>query len=428
MSSPPAQQRPPQVSFAAWMIIGGSVIVLLGAFEAMSSLRTLQTREGLEAFLAEPPGSTLGIGFEGARELRRIAILVSAASAVAAAILGIHVLKRNPGARVGLSVLAFPIFIAGSIAGGFASAVVTVAIVMLWLEPSRSWYAGRPIPERFRLPRDGARSAQQSRQETPEKDGPRYDGRPYDAPRPPDGRPDGRPPQVQQPWGQPGQQGQQGQQGDGQQPGGQPWGQPGQQGGPAPYQGFGSAQGGRRPEQAPPWSGQQHPGQHPGQQWPAQQWPAQQYGGHGGPARPERPALVVAGCILTWVCTGLVGLGALIVGFALAADPGLLDEAIAAQPDGFDASVTTTALGVFMTVVVVWSVGAAILAVFAFRGAQWARVALMVSAGAAAGFSLLGAIQAWPLLLFVAAGVFTIFTLTNGDASRWYAARGRMLR
>ncbi|MDF9717501.1 hypothetical protein, partial [Nocardioides sp. ChNu-99] len=177
--SPSAQQpRPPQVTFSGWLVVGGSVIVLLGAFEAMAALRTLETREMLQQFLAEAPGSSLGLSFEGAREMRRVAILVLGACATAAAVLGFLALRRDRFARVVLSVLAVPIFVAGSIAGGFASAVVTVSIVMLWLEPARSWFAGRPLPERFRLPREGGAARRDRDRPDPFAVPPRHDQQP----------------------------------------------------------------------------------------------------------------------------------------------------------------------------------------------------------------------------------------------------------
>ena len=46
-SAPP---RPPQVTLAGWMIIIGSVLVVVTVFEVVSDLRSLETREGVEAF------------------------------------------------------------------------------------------------------------------------------------------------------------------------------------------------------------------------------------------------------------------------------------------------------------------------------------------------------------------------------------------
>lgn len=374
------------------------MIVLLGAFEAMSTLRTMETREMLERFLSEPPGSALGLDFEGARRMRHVAILVLAASAAAAAILGWFALRRDRVARIALSVLAVPLFVAGSIAGGFASAVVTVSIVMLWLEPARSWFAGRPLPERFRLPREGGRT-----DERPARPGggaspylpPHQPGRPSaggwgtpgagGTPGPGDGP-------TQAPWGRPG-----AEQPPAQQPAQQPWGPPhGQQ--PAPYQGFGSAPQG-------PW-------------------------GYGA-APAHRPTGVLVACIVTWVASGLAALGMIASTVVLAADPGgVLAELTELEPALADQGVTTELLvGLMVTVtivVVAWSIASSVFAFYALRRAGWARIALIVSAGVAVGLGLLMALSAPPLLFFVAAAGATVGLLLNRDVSRWYAARGQM--
>lgn len=361
------------------------MIVLLGAFEAMSSLRTMETREMLQRFLAEPPGSSLGFDFEGARRLRHGAILVLGACAAAAAILGFFALRRDRAARVALSVLAVPLFLSGSIAGGFASAVVTVSIVMLWLEPARSWFAGRPLPERFRLPREGARDdrREQRRDTSVERGG----AGPYLPPHQPTRTPGPGPSQTA---GAPG--------ADDRSP---------DAGGPAAYQGFGG-----------PPSGQGPWGQ-PGAPW-------------GQPAAPtQRPPGVLLACVATWVATGFATLGALALAFVVATDRGLLErEILRVEPslaDGGDVGDLLVATTVFLvTVVVVWSVAAAVVAVFALRGQSWARILLMVSAGVSGFFSLIAVTSSVGMLLFAAAAVLTIVGLSRGEVSRWYAARGRM--
>ena len=54
--------RPRQVSFAAWLIIGGSLFVLVSAFEQMAGVQSLDTRRAVQDFLAEPPADGLGVG------------------------------------------------------------------------------------------------------------------------------------------------------------------------------------------------------------------------------------------------------------------------------------------------------------------------------------------------------------------------------
>jgi hypothetical protein len=77
-------------------------------------------------------------------DLLRVVAMVGAALATAAAILGYHVLKRNRAARIGLAVLAVPLFLAGSATGGFLAAFVAASIAMLWLPPAREWFTGKP--------------------------------------------------------------------------------------------------------------------------------------------------------------------------------------------------------------------------------------------------------------------------------------------
>ena len=143
--------RPAWVSMAAWMIMGGSVLMVVTVFETITSLNTLETREAVAQFLSEPPGEGLGLDVPGALVVLRTVSMVAAGCATVAAVLGFHVLRRNRGARLGLTVLAVPIFLTGATTGGFLSTVVAVSILLLWLEPSRNWFDGvRPAaaPER----------------------------------------------------------------------------------------------------------------------------------------------------------------------------------------------------------------------------------------------------------------------------------------
>jgi hypothetical protein len=138
----PKPARPPQVTLAGWLVMAGSVVVVLMAFDQVADLRSLETREAVEEYLSTPPGDSLGLGVQGVLSLLRIASMVAAASAAATAILGWQVLQRSRGARVALTLLAAPLFVTGLVSGGIASAVVTAAIVMLWFQPARDWFDG----------------------------------------------------------------------------------------------------------------------------------------------------------------------------------------------------------------------------------------------------------------------------------------------
>jgi len=142
MTSPATPPRPRQVTLAAGLIMGGSVLVVLTAFDRLAGLHTLETSESIQRFLAEPPGDTLGLGVEGVRTVLRTLGMVAAGCATAAAILGYQVLQRSRSARLGLTLLAVPLFLTGMVTGGFLSSVVAAAAVMLWFQPSRDWFNG----------------------------------------------------------------------------------------------------------------------------------------------------------------------------------------------------------------------------------------------------------------------------------------------
>ncbi|WP_296606274.1 hypothetical protein [Nocardioides sp.] len=139
----PAPTRPRQVTLAGWLIMIGSLIVVAMVFDRVGALHTLETRESVEKFLAEPPGSDLGVGVDGIITLLRITSMVAAGCATAAAILGYQVLRRSRSARLALTVIAVPLFLTGMVTGGFVSSVVAAAALMLWLQPSRDWFQGR---------------------------------------------------------------------------------------------------------------------------------------------------------------------------------------------------------------------------------------------------------------------------------------------
>jgi len=155
MPTPPAPTRPRQVTLAACMIMGGSVLVVLTVFERMSGLHSLETRQAVQKFLAEPPGDGLGVGVSEVLEALRILCMVAAGCATAAAILGYQVLQRSRSARVVLTVLAAPLFVTGLVSGGFVSSVVAASAVMLWFQPARDWFDGV-----VREPQPTSRSAQ----------------------------------------------------------------------------------------------------------------------------------------------------------------------------------------------------------------------------------------------------------------------------
>ncbi len=149
--TPESQQlpRPRQVTLAAALVMGASGMLVVSVFERLGDLRSIESRLAIEEFINRPPGSDLGLDLESVLDLLYVVSMVAAGLATAAAILGFHVLKRNRSARIGLSVLALPLFLCGLVTGGFLASVVAASVAMLWLSPARQWFAGitpDPVP------------------------------------------------------------------------------------------------------------------------------------------------------------------------------------------------------------------------------------------------------------------------------------------
>ena len=358
MSSPP---RPPQTTFAAGLVIGGSILLVLFAFQSISGLRSLETREAVEEFLSGPPGDGMGLSVPDVLTIMRVLTMVAASSAVAAAILGFYALQRSRSARVALSVLAPVVATTGLVLGGLLSSAVAVAVVMLWLQPSRDWFDGvtpSPAPER----------------------------RPDPAPTPDRELPS-------------------------------PWGPPPSQGAaptttrPRPYTGFGNApqtqagpvQGAPAPQSPYGAVRPSAPGRRPG----AVLWAAVLTWVMSG--------LMAGGMVMATVVIGLSP--ELVMDEVRRREPTMADDITEDMLLG-----TMIAMA---AIVVLWCAAAAVFAWFAFRRASWGRVALMISAGVAAACCLLGAaVGSFPLLVPLAACAVTVSLLLRPEVRAWYSARG----
>src|SRR6478752_3212499 len=150
--SEPTPERPRQVTMAGWLIMVGSAFAVLLVFDRLSGLHTLEKQESINNFLSTPPGSDLGVGADFVVTAIRTLGMVTAGCATAAGILGYQVLRRSKSARLAVTVLAVPIFFAGMVTGGFITSVVAASAAILWLQPARSWFDGKPPPERRTAP------------------------------------------------------------------------------------------------------------------------------------------------------------------------------------------------------------------------------------------------------------------------------------
>ena len=478
MSEQSKAARPSQVTMAGWVAIVGSTLLVLTLFDSVSQLRTVEFRDTIDEFLTTPPGNGLGLELAQVVEIMRGLMFFSAAAAAAATVLGIYVLQRNNAARVGFTIAAVAIMLTAPVTGGFLSVMIAFAALMLWTRPARDWFAGRPVtqpepgagifgpgrthpddraaePPRSRVEGNVLSSENQPPNDQPEGSGPAgsnageapswprmpedESGRPLPPPTEGFGTPQAQ--QAGQPGGYPGQPGgapypqggQAPQQGG---PGYPPQGGPGYppQGGPGypPQGGPGYPQQGGPgyPRQGgyPPQYGQQPYGQQ-GQQPYGR---PQQYQPYGTPQKPfdpdARPVSVTIAAWITWVLSGLAILSFLVTALFIVAARDQLLPLIEENPtfqDLRDRNVTVddvvAATWVMGVIVVLWAATAMVLAWFAYRRSNWARIALVVSAA----LTLIFSVFAMPVGLLHTFGTGAVITLLFvGGAQQWYSRRG----
>lgn len=220
-------------------------------------------------------------------------------------------------------------------------------------------------------------------------------------------RPAAAPPPAQQPYGQQPQ---------------QPFGAPPPS--PSPY---GQPQG-QQPPAASPYGQPSYPQQGYGQ-------PA--YGGghagYGEPPKDNRPASVTAAGVITLVTSGLLFvLLAISLVTVLAAGPDsdyvqdIVDEMARqnAAYEDFSAQTIVNIAAVGIGIALAWTVIAMLLAIFAMRRSNPARIGLVVSAAlVCVPTGLIGLAGAFLMLLLSAASIIVIICLFAGGAGGWYARR-----
>ena len=135
--------RPTQVTVAAWMIMVGSIFVVLLVWDRIAGLHSLDTRKALEPLLDDQRLKDAGIQMNDLLVVIRVVSMVAAGCAAAMVVLGYQTLQRSRGARLALTVLAVPLFVSGLATGGYVSSAVAAAVGTLWLGPARLWFDGK---------------------------------------------------------------------------------------------------------------------------------------------------------------------------------------------------------------------------------------------------------------------------------------------
>jgi len=140
--------RPPQVTFACGIVMIGSVFVVLTMWDRIAGLHTLDSRSGLQSFLHDSGLDSSGLTVGDLMSTVKVLAMIAAGCATAMVILGWQTLQRSHGARIGLAILAVPLFVTGLATDGIVSSGVAAAVLTLWLGPARAWFSDAPAPEK----------------------------------------------------------------------------------------------------------------------------------------------------------------------------------------------------------------------------------------------------------------------------------------
>src|SRR4051794_18495604 len=94
--------RPTQVTAAAWMIMVGSVFVVLMVWDRIAGLHSLDSQKSLQGVLDTPGIKGSGLQVSDLMAVVRVMSMIGAACATAMVILGYQTLQRSRAARVWL--------------------------------------------------------------------------------------------------------------------------------------------------------------------------------------------------------------------------------------------------------------------------------------------------------------------------------------
>jgi len=353
--------RPRQVQIAGWLIIVGSLLTVAGAFDQVHALGSLKMAEEIEKQLRRPMFEGLGLSVDQIESSIKMLSIVSAVCATTMVVLAWQVLQqRSRLARGWLTALALPAFLTGMVGGGFLPAMVVVAVGLLWTQPAREWFAGTWKPEQVDRPRPSADrrtpSSQDSLPSRPDQvAAPVRPTAPGDAPQPP--------PMASWPP-------------------------------PAPHPTTAAA------PAAPTTSPASAPVE-------------------------TRPGAVLGAAVLTWVFSVLCAIAFVTVMTISALDPDrIMSEMRRVNPElmaqeGVTEGVVQLMFAFLAGVVVLWAASACTLAVLVLRRVAWARIVLVVCAGAAALVLILAALASPVLLAPFAAAAATVGLLVRRDVSSW---------
>ncbi len=384
MSDTGNSARPRQLTMAAGFVIGGSVLLVLSAFDKLTRLHSIDTRAAVVQFVDTPLGGVLGLDVSDSLAVWKVVLMVAAACAAATAVLGGYALMRSRAARLALSILAVPILLTSPLTGVLTGAVIAAATVMLWSGPARDWFAGRPIRQVEPATRDSG-SGSNAWETTMPPAGPSHD-------------------EDQAPAG----------------PGAEAGGPPDDVPETPPASSLSTAGSSRQPG-AMTGYGERTAGPVAGQ---GAAWVPPPYAAVGRVS--AVPVTVKIACVLTWVFSGVVALLYLGLMVVLVVAQDRMVDYVVKVPEweraNLDQGMILPVLWFGCLLFLGWSLGACVLAWFTWRRHNWARWLLVASASA----TLVAALFAFPVgILHQLAAALTIGGLLGAAPREWFANRQR---
>jgi hypothetical protein len=338
----------------------GSVFVVLMVWDRIAGLHSLASRTALQSMLDNPGIKGSGLQVNDLETIVRTVSMVAAGCATAMVILGYQTLQRSRSARIGLTILAGPLFFCGLVTGGFVSSGVAAAVATLWLRPARLWFDGQTGTQARDASSQAARSPSRPAWPPPYTPPPAQQADPPPPPAP-------SAPATARPWEE-----------------------------------FGTAPAAWAP---PPVSAYDaRPATRAGSRPAALLWACVLTWVFAGLA-----VLVLAGSIAV-----LAGNPDLVLDKMHDQNPQLATEGVS---DHLVLVVGFVTCGLF----VVWSAAAAVFAVLAFRRTRLAWYALTVSTSGVALVCLLGAIGSLVVLVPLAGAVATVSLLVRPEVRGWFA-------
>lgn len=372
MSEGSGQRRPPQVTWGAALAVVCGVLLVATAFDGLTGLRSVDTRERLAQAVDGAAAGGVELTVADATQVLHGLLLLAGGAAAVAAVLGGYAYARHTGARAGLAVAAVLALVGSMAADPLLGLLLVLGAGLLWSPPAREWFRPGTL-----APAGAERGADRGGDATP----------PAEAHDPPPEQLPTRPPVAGGPTHG-------------------PHSVPEGASAPPPTYGFGTTGG---------W-----PGTAPGGPAPLAAQPGP-WNETPGRRRPPAPGTVKAAVALTWTCCGLALVAFIAAAAVLADDRARVVDLLRQQP-GYDRfadheDALVAALWFLDGAFALWTLSAAVLAIFVLRGHDWARVLLLVSAGAAAVVGLL----AFPASVFhvVGSGVVLALLLSR-SAVAWF--------